>query len=394
MLAVIETHPVQYHAPVYRALQQDCGVPITAIYGSDFSVAGYADHEFRTTLAWDTDLLGGYQSRFLARVAEGGARSDAAVNADGLRAALADVRPRATLLLGYSPRFHRQAFLAARRCRVPLLFRGETTDHARRRGAWKRWLRDRGLRWLYGQCARLLYVGERSRSHFRRLGCAEGKLVFSPYCVDTTPFHVTEADRQRMRESTRAELALAADDVAVLFSGKLSGRKGPDLLVRAAQSLTAAGRDHLALLFLGDGELRSALAAAVTRSPTLRAHFLGFRNQTELSRFFHAADVLALPSVSSETWGLVVNEALHHGVPVVVSDGVGCAPDLVTPGVTGEACRAGSVEELAGAIVRAERLVNRDEVRAACRQRVSGYSVRAAAEGIARAYRDVVTGAA
>ena len=73
-LAVIETHPVQYHAPVYRALQS-LGVPVTAIYGSDFSVAGYSDRGFGAQVAWDTDLLSGYDAIFMGRVAMGGPRS-------------------------------------------------------------------------------------------------------------------------------------------------------------------------------------------------------------------------------------------------------------------------------------------------------------------------------
>ena len=71
-LVVVETHPVQYHAPVYRELGR-LGVPVTAIYGSDFSVAGYTDPEFQTHFAWDTDLLSGYRSVFVSRVAAGGA---------------------------------------------------------------------------------------------------------------------------------------------------------------------------------------------------------------------------------------------------------------------------------------------------------------------------------
>ena len=75
MLAVIETHPIQYHAPVYRVLQQRLGVPVTAIYGSDFSVAGSRDAEFGTTFAWDADLLSGYTPLFLSRVDSGVASS-------------------------------------------------------------------------------------------------------------------------------------------------------------------------------------------------------------------------------------------------------------------------------------------------------------------------------
>src|SRR5919202_6319478 len=103
MLAIIETHPIQYHAPVYRALQKEFGVPVTAIYGSDFSVHGYRDQEFGATFAWDTDLLSGYRPVFLSRVENGGARSFEEVSARGLDRALREVAPRATMVCGYSP---------------------------------------------------------------------------------------------------------------------------------------------------------------------------------------------------------------------------------------------------------------------------------------------------
>ena len=82
--------------------------------------------------------------------------------------------------------------------------------------------------------------------------------------------------------------------------------------------------------------MRGTLVELANHTPKVRAIMAGFQNQTQLSRFYHAADVFVLPSRVGETWGLVVNEALHHGLPCVVSDRVGCAPDLVIPDETGE----------------------------------------------------------
>lgn len=389
MLCVIETHPVQYHAPVYRAVQQQFGIPVTALYGSDFSVAGYTDREFGARFAWDVDLLAGHAHRFLATVQSGGGRSAEEVRTGGLRAALAELRPQSILLLGYGSAFQRGAFRAARRCGCPLLFRGETTDHARIRSRFKAWVRDACLRWFYGHCARLLYVGQRSQAHFRRLGCPEEKLVFSPYCVDTTPFAVDEAARERWREATRRELGFRAEQTVLLFSGKLSRRKGVDLLLAAVQALPEAQRRRMAALFLGSGEMMDPLQAMAESEPAVTARFVGFQNQRQLSRFYHAADLLVLPSVESETWGLVVNDALHHGLPCVVSEAVGCAPDLVQPGLTGEICESGSAEALGRALRRAQAWARGAEVRTACRARVAGYSVQRAAEGLATACRSV-----
>jgi glycosyltransferase involved in cell wall biosynthesis len=132
------------------------------------------------------------------------------------------------------------------------------------------------------------------------------------------------------------------------------------------------------------------LKTLAATAPAVRAIFVGFQNQTQLSPFYHSADVMVLPSRHSEARGLVVNEALHHGVPCVVSRAVGCAPDLIEPGATGETAATHSVDDLAAALRRTVRLIGRTDVRNLCRQRVGQYSVDNAAAGIAAAYRAVV----
>ena len=390
MLAVIETHPVQYHAPVYRALQQRYGVPVTAIYGSDFSVAGYRDKEFGAAFAWDTDLLSGYASVFLSRVQEGGAGSFEDVSPKGLRSALAGLRPDAVLIVGYSPRFNRTAWYEAWRAGQPILFRGETSDASDARNWLKTHGRRAALALAYRSCTRLLFIGRHSREHFQRMGVAGRRLVFSPYCVDVTPFDPDEAARARLRAATRRELGLADDQIVVLFSGKLSRRKGVDLLLQAVKALPAAVRQRIVLAYLGDGALKSSLQTLAAQPAPVRAIFLGFQNQRHLSRYYHAADLLALPSRYNETWGLVVNEALHHGLPCVVSDRVGCLPDLVESGRTGECFAADSEPALVAALERAVALVGRPEIREACRRKVADYSVDRAAAGIADAYHQAL----
>ncbi len=389
MLAVVDTHPVQYRAPVYRALQERLDVPVTAIYGSDFSVAGYRDDEFQTAFSWDTDLLSGYSSVFLSRAEAGAAVAIDDVSPAGMGLALATVAPRAVLVVGYRPRFHRVAWYEAWRQRRPLLFRGETTDMARLRSGPARWIRSAGLRMAYTQCDACLYIGRQSRAHFERLGVPANRLFFSPYCVDETTFDASEAARDRLRRDTRQALAIADDQWLVLYAGKLSARKGLDLVLPAMRAWSQARSREVVLALLGDGELRAEIAAQAAVPPVMATRFLGFQNQRLLSRYYHAADLLVLPSRHSETWGLVVNEALHHGVPCVVSDRVGCAADLIDEH-TGVVFAAGEVSAFAAALGEVEPLVRQSEVREACRARVRPYSVLAAAQGVADAYRGIV----
>ena len=388
MLVSIETHPIQYHAPVYRALENEFDIPVTVIYGSDFSVAGYYDPEFGASFAWDTDLLSGYRPLFLSRVSNGGAASVEKVSSAGLSRVLRVLSPQAVLIGGYGHNYHRVGFYAAWRNGLPILFRAETSDTTRQGGLPRRLVRDATLRWWYQKCARLLFIGERSRDHYRRLGVVDDRLVFSPYCIDSSPFETTEEARQRLRSEQRSLMGIADDRTVILFSGKLSRLKGPDLLVRALKQMEKQLRETVTVVFVGSGELETDLRSAADREPSVDVRFAGFQNQRQLSPFYHAADLLVLPS-HSETWGLVINEALSHGLPCVTSSNVGCANDLIRAGRTGEVFKAGSAQSLISAIKRSYSLIRRLDVREQCREKVAGYTVSKAAQGIAEAYKAV-----
>ncbi len=117
--------------------------------------------------------------------------------------------------------------------------------------------------------------------------------------------------------------------------------------------------------------------------------FAGFQNQSALSSFYHAADLLVLPSRAEETWGLVVNEAMLHGLPCIVSTTVGSQPDLVLPGETGEVCVPGDAADLARALATLIARLEDEGLAKRCRDRVAKYSVAEAARGLASAWQAV-----
>jgi glycosyltransferase involved in cell wall biosynthesis len=103
------------------------------------------------------------------------------------------------------------------------------------------------------------------------------------------------------------------------------------------------------LVIVGDGEERAALEKQAAESALAGVRFCGFRNQSELPRFFDMATVFVLPS-RHEPWGLIVNEVMNAGRAVIVSDEVGCQPDLVEDGVEGCVFPAGDVTALTDAL--------------------------------------------
>ncbi len=389
-LVVFDTHPVQYRAPIYRMLQREFKIPVTVIYGSDFSVRDGYDSEFKKAFSWDSDLLSGYEAVFLPEAGHK-IKDICGISTKGLDEALKKLNPGAVLLVGYNPRFHQAAFWQSIRMGIPVLFRGEATDYTSRLNPVKAVFRDLFLELFYSRCTRILYAGRRYYDHFKRFRIPEQKLIFSPYCVDTALFQLDPASRKKIRGQIRSEHQTGEDDTIILFSGKLSRRKGPDFLVEAIRRLPDPIRNRVRILFMGDGELRDELEQLAKKSPSVKIDLVGFKNQTEISAYYCAADVLVLPSHYGETWGLVVNEALHHGIPCVVSEAVGCAPDLVESGVTGERFKTGSSADLAEAIIRAMGLIQNPDTARQCRSRAEQYSMPRAAEGIARAYHEVVS---
>ena len=212
---------------------------------------------------------------------------------------------------------------------------------------------------------RFLYVGEATRRLFRSYGAPESALVRAPHAVDNARFAQQAVAERPRRAALRRAWGIPDEAFCVLFAGKLESKKRPGDVIAALRVLRTVdpGRTYHAL-FVGRGRPADALkrecrvvfdakgevptAAMDTGSPP--ASFAGFLNQSEISRAYVAADVLVLPSESSETWGLVVNEALACGLPCVVSDACGSAEDLVTPLDPRLCYPVGDVEALARAI--------------------------------------------
>jgi len=389
VLLIIETHPIQYHAPVWKYLNQVLGIPVTVVYGSDFSVKGYQDKEFGTSFAWDVDLLGGYHSIFLSRSEDGGAKSDSEVTTKGLAEAIDKVNPNLILSVGYSPKFHSKAVGIAKSFGKPLIFRAETNDQARVRGPFKQFLRDLFLKRFYRNFHALIHVGKRSEEHYQRLGFQTNSNTFSPYCVDPKPFVTEESFRLVCRNEVRQEIGAKQDQIVLLFCGKLSPRKAPDLILDAISRMDSVTRSKFFVLLVGDGELRQKLEVDAIRLNIPLKH-VGFKKQHELSQYYHASDLLVLPSKWGETWGLVVNEALHHGVPAVVSSTVGCAEDLVVPRQTGLIFKNCDSQSLADCLESAIKFVGSADIRINCKKKVAEYSVEKAANGIVFAYNMIL----
>jgi glycosyltransferase involved in cell wall biosynthesis len=371
-LAIVLSHPTQYYSPWFRWLRAHTALEFRVFYLWEFGVTRQRDRQFDATFQWDTDLLSGYDHEFVPnRAADPGTHHFRGLDNPTLAARLADWRPGAVLLFGYAYRSNLRVIWWARWHGVPLLFRGDS--HLLGRGALP-FRRRLPLQLLYRQFAAITYVGAANRDYFRTLGVPAARLFFAPHSVDASHFNPDDPAVRATAARRRTELGLDGKRV-VLFAGKFHDGKQPIELLQAF--LGAAGPAD-ALLFVGDG----------ARKPQLVARVLPFANQSEMPALYALADIFVLPSRGHyETWGLAINEAMHLGVPCLVSDLVGCQQDLVTPGETGWVFRAGDSHALAAALAAALR-APADELQRLgrnARQRVAGYTYAQTADGLLQA---------
>lgn len=349
-LAVVNSHPIQYFAPLYAHLNRDPAFELTALYCSDFSLRDGLDPGFKRALTWDVDLLSGYRSVFLGTKAKQRTpRGFWSLVCPEIWCEIRSGRYDAVLLHGYNYAAFVLALLAAKTKGLTVFMRSET-HLGLQRARWKRRLRDTALTLAYRFVDGFFAIGTANRAYYLALGVPEEKIFDVPYTVDNDRFIAAAQLTPEDRAQTRGKYGLPLDVPVVLYASKFMRRKHPDDLIRAMALLRE--RNVSATLFLvGTGEMEQELALLVGTLGLDNVVFGGFVNQSELPRVYATADIFVLPS-ENEPWGLIVNEVMCAGVPVVASEEVGCVPDLVKDGVNGYHMRARDVASLVGALER------------------------------------------
>lgn len=381
-LTVVMTHPAQYAAPWFRHIAQYVPeISLTVLYATQPTPEQQAVG-FGGAFTWDRPLTDGYQHRIVRRSAAGvNVHSDHfwGVDVPEIGTAIAATTPDVVLIPGWHSVTFLRALWACRRWRIPVLYRGDSNllgmPSGWRRRVWaaRTWMVLRGFDGY-------LSVGTRAREYLHHFGIPAARVFDALHCVDNDFFAAAAAPYQNpsARLAARRAFGLNADAFVALFVGKLEEKKRPSELIRAV----AAAQPGMQLLMVGTGPLADACQDAAQRLG-VRGAWPGFLNQSELGKAYAAADCLVLPSNASETWGLVVNEAMATGLPCVVSDRVGCAPDLVTPGETGEVFPMGDVPALTAALHRVrDRHHLGHDFAPACRARAAKYSFDAATVGL------------
>jgi glycosyltransferase involved in cell wall biosynthesis len=350
-LAYLVTHPIQYMDPLLRRIAAEPGIDLTVFFCSDFSLQKFYDPEFAKEIAWDVPLGEGYRYEVLPAV---GGRHRITFWRPfnyGLSRRLREGSFDVLWVHGYARWFNWVAMLLAKAQGIKVLIRDDATLISLSRTLIKRALKRAFFALLKIFCDGFLAVGSLNREYYGHYGIKGERIFLVPWAVDNAFFQAKAGDASATLEELRHSLGLAAGRPIILFAGKLSARKRAGDLLEAYVHMSPDQKTEPQpyLLFVGEGEQRQVLENRAGATGWDSIKFLGFKNQTELPAYFKLCQVFVLPSVH-EPWGLVVNEAMNAGRAIIVSDQVGCGPDLVRSGENGYIFPAGDIAGLCGAL--------------------------------------------
>jgi glycosyltransferase involved in cell wall biosynthesis len=389
-LTAVLTHPIQYYAPWFRHIETHAPeIALTVVHATQ-PTPDQQGVGFDRAFEWDVPLTDGYRA-ITVRAAQPTDRVDSShftgLDVPEIGRAIEDTHPDVVMIAGWYSVTLIRAMLACRRLGVPTLNRGDS--HLLSGPVnWKRVLWVLKTRLLLRQFDGFLCPGRRVREYLRWYGVPDHRIFHVPHAVDNEMFAATALPFQQpdARAAARRRLGVAADAFVPLFVGKLVSSKRPTNIVRAAARLGGG----VSVVFVGSGALDAELRT-VAAELGVDLRLVGFMNQTELGEAYALADCLVLPSDYSETWGLVVNEALATGLPCVVSHAVGCAPDMIREGESGYIYPLGNVAELAAALEKVrQRKADGYDWRRGCREVVAEFSYGMMTAGLVRACRSVI----
>jgi glycosyltransferase involved in cell wall biosynthesis len=327
-VAMLAPSPVPFKVPLYRRISDADGIDLTVMYASSMgirpSLGGYGQG-----IVWDTDLLDGYRSGFL-RAADQNAPNRMRV----IDLADPDVIPwlfrgRFDVLWseGYSWITNLLGIITQRSQKLGVVIR-DTQNLLHPRSLPRTLVKEVALRALFSKVDAAAYISRENRRWLEHYGIPAERLFSSPYGPDSA-FFAGEAERLRGRRAAlRTKFGFDADTGPIVLSvSRLVPAKQPAMVLQAFRH--ARSRHRCGLLMVGSGELEPELRATIERQQIPDVRFAGFLNQSEVAYAYAAADVFTMLSAWGETFGVAVAEAMYFGLPLLLSDKVGSAADLL-----------------------------------------------------------------
>lgn len=350
-LAVLVSHPIQHFAPWHREIAKLHEVDLKVYFCCDWGLNSYIDPEFKVPVEWDIPLLEGYAHEFLPVLHRPKRLSFWQVDNPGVERALERFDPHVIKVFGYAHRTNWRVAGWTKRKHKSLMIYSDSNVRVKP-SWWKRGVKDAIVRYFYSHVDGALYVGDSNLAYHRYYGLPSERIYPGVLPIDRSGLLKAVPDRKSARRRLREQLGIPLEAFVVMFCGKYVSRKRPLDLVAAAHEARKSGLLVWSLL-VGEGPERRNIEGFCSREGVKNTVLTGFVNQSKIPEYYAASDVIAVTS-QYDPHPLVVSEGAAFGLPVIVSDQVGCigVNDTARPDVNSLVYTCGDREKLRGAIER------------------------------------------
>jgi glycosyltransferase involved in cell wall biosynthesis len=334
MLAILNTHPIQYYAPIWSRLSKYKNLNFEIWYLHK-NINNSFDEEFNRRVIWDSNLLKGYKYR-LPLHCESFLRFIYPFKLPhNFFSLILSRKVKVILLPGWGRRECWEIVFISLFIPISLWVRGDSHLISINKKTLKSYIKKLLLSFFFKRISKFLYVGSSNKNLYTFYGISKKKMIFTPHAVDNNFFRKNAYLSSREWVRLRQKYKISPDAFCILFAGKFISVKNPFLLIYSLRFLSKMLPNFkFHLLYVGSGILKNEIQdlwdSYFSENKSLSISFTGFLNQSSMPKVYAISDILVLPS-TSETWGLVVNEAYASSLPCIVSNVCGCAEDLVRP---------------------------------------------------------------
>jgi glycosyltransferase involved in cell wall biosynthesis len=350
-LAIVVSHPIQHFDPWHRQVATDGNIDLKVFFCCDWGIKSYDDPGFGQSVKWDIPLREGYDSQLLPIRKRPRRLSFFSVDNPTIAEQLASYKPDVVQIFGYAYRTNLRAVRWCRANAIPVLLYSDSNIRAQVVGGIRTRLKHFMVRQFYRRIDGALYVGDNNREYHLFYGLPEERLFPGCLPVDIDRLREQVPEPVSVRAEIKRKYSIPERSFVAVFSGKLIARKRPFDFVCAIKA-ACEHESNIYGVIVGDGAERAALEAYCKTEKIDQVRFAGFINQSEISCFYAAGNVLIVSS-SFDPHPLVVTEAAAFGLPLILSDAVGCIgpTDTAQPDRNAFVYECGEVKQLSERII-------------------------------------------
>ena len=341
-LLYFASHFIQYNIGLFRSISKIECLDFEVIFEDKIGLKPAYNKDFNQIICWYIDLINGYRHKFIKNYSANPLGNFFSRINPSIIPLLIFEKPSYVILHGYSRLSDWILFYTAKFLNIKIIFRGEATlkknDLIK---SWKFKFKNFIISHLLKNCYKVLYSCSGNKKYWEFYKVKNEKLLFFPCAVDNEFFQSKSAEYQSKKQENKNLLGIDNDDLVILFLSQFTKHKRPLDLLKAVSLID---NKKITLLFVGDGAEKKKIENFAQQNK-IKAKFVGFKNQSEISKYYSISD-LSIVISEYDPSPKVINEAMNFKIPIIVSDVVGTAHDLVKEGENGFIVKVGDINEI------------------------------------------------